>query len=252
MVEAGGVELDELHVGYPTAGAPAHGDPVPGGTVGVGGKQVGLGRSAGSQRGEAAAYGHDAVGLDVEHVGPEAGITRFAQAPCGDQVDGVVMFQYPHVGPCADRAHQGVGERPPGLVGGVGDSSAAVSSLAGQMQPGRVVALVGEGHVQRFEPLDLGRSRLGDVLHHLPVGQAGPGTDGVLDVLGDVLGAAERSGDAALGPRGAAADQFALGDHHHVEVLRQAQGHGQPCRSGTNDQDVGLAGGRGVGDRSHA
>ena len=49
MIQAGGVELVELHVGDPTAGTPGHCDAVAAGTVGVAGIEVGLARAAGGQ-----------------------------------------------------------------------------------------------------------------------------------------------------------------------------------------------------------
>ncbi len=42
MVQAGGVELVEFHVGHPAAGPPGHGNAITGGSVGVGGVTVGL------------------------------------------------------------------------------------------------------------------------------------------------------------------------------------------------------------------
>ena len=55
VVQAGRVELDELHVGDPAAGAPGHGDAVAGRGVGIGRVQVDLAGAAGGQHGVAGA-----------------------------------------------------------------------------------------------------------------------------------------------------------------------------------------------------
>ena len=59
VVEAGGVELDEFHVGDPAAGAPAHGDAVTGRDVGIGGVEIDLARAARGQ--------HDMLGGNGDH-----------------------------------------------------------------------------------------------------------------------------------------------------------------------------------------
>ena len=57
VVQAGRVELDELHVGHPASGAPAHGDAVAGRDVGIGGVEIDLAGAAGGQHGMAGAEG---------------------------------------------------------------------------------------------------------------------------------------------------------------------------------------------------
>ena len=61
VVQAGGVELVELHVGDPAAGAPGHGDAVAGGAVRVAGVQVDLAGAAGGQHHGAGAEHLDAA-----------------------------------------------------------------------------------------------------------------------------------------------------------------------------------------------
>ena len=50
MIEAGGMELDELHVGDRRAGALGHGHAVAGGDVRIGGVEIDLAAAAGGQQ----------------------------------------------------------------------------------------------------------------------------------------------------------------------------------------------------------
>ena len=50
VVQAGGVKLDEFHVGDPATGAPAHGDAVARRDVGIGGVEINLACAARGQR----------------------------------------------------------------------------------------------------------------------------------------------------------------------------------------------------------
>ena len=60
VVQAGRVELDELHVRDAAAGAPRHRDAVAGGGVGIGGVEVDLAGAAGGQ--------HGVIGGDSPHL----------------------------------------------------------------------------------------------------------------------------------------------------------------------------------------
>jgi hypothetical protein len=67
VVQAGGVELDELHVPHPAARAPGHRDAVAGGDVGVGGVQVHLAGAAGGE--------HRVARGEGEHASPSMSST---------------------------------------------------------------------------------------------------------------------------------------------------------------------------------
>ena len=68
MVQAGGVELVELEVGHPAAGAPGHGDTVAAGAIRVAGIQVGLAGAAGGEH-NGPAWNVDPVTVAIEDVG---------------------------------------------------------------------------------------------------------------------------------------------------------------------------------------
>ena len=74
VIEAGRMELDELHVGDAAAGAPGHGDAVAGRGVGIGGVEVDLAGAAGGEHGMAGAEGDHPVAVAVEHIGAEAAV----------------------------------------------------------------------------------------------------------------------------------------------------------------------------------
>ena len=78
VVQAGRVELVELQVADPAAGAPGHGDAVAGVAVGIAGIKVDLARATGGQHGEAGTEGIDFAAFPIQHVGAQAALARQA------------------------------------------------------------------------------------------------------------------------------------------------------------------------------
>src|SRR5438094_368666 len=76
VIEAGRVELEELHVGDRRAGAVGHGDAVAGGDVGVGGVEVDLARAARAEEGRARGEALDLARRAVDDVGAPADRAR--------------------------------------------------------------------------------------------------------------------------------------------------------------------------------
>ena len=134
VVQAGGVELDELHVGHRAAGAPAHGDAVAGGGVGVGRVEVDLAGAAGGEDRRARPEGLHLARLDVEDVGAVAAVVAQAELPAGDEVDGDVPLEDVDVGMPLHLLHEGALHGVAGGVGGVHDAPVAVAALAVQVQ----------------------------------------------------------------------------------------------------------------------
>ncbi len=184
MVEGGGVELHEFHVGDGRAGAVGHGDAVAGGDVGIAGVEVDLAGTAGRQHGDRRPKGVDLAGLAVEHIDAEAAVGLDA-APgdlgFGDQIDGDMVFVDGDVRVGLDGLHQGPFDLLAGLVLGVVDAALAVAAF-----PGQVVGLVlfaGEVDAPVDQVFD-GRRAVFD--HHaddLFVGKPGAGFHGVPDML---------------------------------------------------------------------
>ncbi len=88
------MELVELHVGHPAAGAPGHGDAVAGGAVRVAGVEIGLAGAARGQHHEAGAEQLHLLGVMVEDVGAHAPVPRQEQLAVGDQVHGHPVLEY--------------------------------------------------------------------------------------------------------------------------------------------------------------
>ena len=63
VVEAGGVELDELHVRDGGSGTPGHGESVPGRGIGIGGIKVSFPTTTGGQYNAVGAVDFDFTGL---------------------------------------------------------------------------------------------------------------------------------------------------------------------------------------------
>ena len=221
VIEAGRVELHELHVRHPAAGTPGHGDAVTGRHIGVAGIEIDLVGPAGGQHHEAGQKGlHPARG-QVQDIGAEAAMRAgLADVPRGDQVHGDMLlmeadpwaFAYPRL--------QGDGNGRPGGVCGMDDPPMAVSTLLREVIAfgggrGRVA---GEGHPLVEQPADILRAMFDHRPDHLRIAQTGPGRQGILDMgFQRVLGV-EYGGDPPLGVAGAAFAQVPLGDHGHREV----------------------------------
>ena len=93
VVEAGGVELDELHVRERGAGAIGHRHPVARGDVGVARVEVDLARAAGGEQRHARLERHD-LALRIEHVGADrARCTGPAELLRGEQIDTAVVLE---------------------------------------------------------------------------------------------------------------------------------------------------------------
>jgi hypothetical protein len=139
VVQAGRVELDELHVRHPAAGAPGHRHAVAGGRVGIGGVEIDLAGAAGGQRRVAGAEGQHAVAGDVQHIGAEAAVARQAELGGRDQVDRDVAFQNRDVGMVPDLFGQGLLHGSTGRIGGMDDAALAVAAFPRQVEAQRRV-----------------------------------------------------------------------------------------------------------------
>ncbi len=130
MEEAGGVELDEFHVGDGYAGTPSHGHAVAGGDFRVGGVLVDAAAASGGEDDAIGAESFDVSGVLIERVESEApvflGVAEFAG---GDEVDGVIAFEENNVFFGAGGGEQVSGNFQTGLVALVQDASAGVAAL---------------------------------------------------------------------------------------------------------------------------
>ena len=219
MVEAGGMELDEFHVGDLGSGPPGHGHPVPGGDVGVGGVEVDLAAAPGGQRHLPGGEGARPAAAGVERVHAQAAVgTVAAQGACGDQVDRQVVLVDVDGGIAGHGPQQDALQLPAGDIPGVEDAPAGVPPLPAQVPPAPLPAgagLLAELHPQIHQPPDLGWASGQDGLHHLAVAEPHPGPAGVLDVPADRVVLPGYRGDPPLGVVGAGLGPVLLGEDGH-------------------------------------
>ncbi len=238
-VDAGRVELHELHVLQRQAGAQHHGVAVAGAGVGRGGREVGAAVTAGGQHHHLGAELVQLAGVELKRGDARAG------AVLHDQIEGEVFDEELHL--AADRlAVQGVQDGVTGAVGGgAGALHRAFAEVAGHAAEGALIdlALVGaaEGHAPVFQLIN-GLRRVADqVFDGVLVAQPVRPLDGVVHVpLPGVLAhVAERGGDAALGRHGVRAGREDLGDASDLQaLLGGAEGGAQAGAPGADDDDV--------------
>ena len=245
VVQAGGVELVELQVRHPAAGAPGHGDPVAAGTVRVAGIEVDLGRPAGGQRGEAGAKGVDLAAGTVEHIGPQAALAGLAQAPFGDQVDRHALFQKLDVRALAGLLQQRGENRRASGVGRVDDAPVAVAALAGQVELEAAfidagLFVTGKRHALVDQPLDRLATVLDRIAHRVFMTQPAAGIERILHVGLYRVGVVEHGGNTALCPEGRAVGQLAFAQYGDAQVRRQVQGQAQAGGTAADHQNVML------------
>ena len=140
--QAGGVELVELQVRHPAAGAPRHGDTVTRTHVRVGGVLIHLGGTAGGQRHEAGADHFDLLGVAVPDVGAQHLVARQVQLAGGDKVDRVEALHQLDVGVGAHLIDQGELHRLAGGIGRVEDAAMAVAPFTGQVIVGLALGVL--------------------------------------------------------------------------------------------------------------
>ena len=230
VVEGGGVELDELQVGYGHAGPQGHGHPVAGGLRRVGGDGVELAEAArGQQRVPGPDLPHHARRVDGHHAP--------APPPLDDQVEGEPLLHHRRGGGL-DRLHQ----RPLDLHAGGGpagvhDPRHRVATLPGQGQ--LAVGVPVEHRPEGDQVLDPRRPLVDEHPHRIGVAQAGAGGQGVGPVqVGGVGVAAEHRGHAALGPTGGRLVEVALGEHADPQAGIAVGGDGGRLHRGRKPGDA--------------
>ncbi len=245
VIQAGRVELDELHVGHPAAGAPGHGDAVAGRGVRVGGVEVDLAGAAGGEHGVAGGEGLDLARALVQRVDAEELPLLAAGAPAGDEIDGDVLLEGVMLG-WAARGRAGWSAphrrwRPPR-----GPHGAGVAAFARQMQTAGRLRVGGEGDAVLRQPGD----HLARLADHQPgdrlVAEAGAGDQGVVHVRLERVAAVDRRCDPALRPVAGALGHLALGDNGDAALVGKLERGGERGEAAAEDEDVvsmhGVAG----------
>jgi hypothetical protein len=252
MIEAGGVELDELQVGHGGTGPVAHGNAVAGGDVRVAGVQIDLSGTAGGQQGDAGAKGQDPGRLAIQHIGAAAVIlvgggdqAAFDARGERDQVDGHVVFEKADIPVLPGPLQEHPLHFTAGHIVGVDDAVARVPALPAQIKGGaavfpRTVALRVEADADRHQLPD----SLGAADHHLAdhvrIAQAVAGIQGILNVQVEGVLLIEDGGDAPLGEVGVAVHRLFFGDDGHGSVVGHLEGDHQAGDAAADDEKISL------------
>ncbi len=245
VIQAGRVELDELHVRHPAAGAPGHRHAVAGSGVGVGGVEVNLAGAARRQHRLAGAQGQHAIADDVQHVGAQASIARQPEFCGGDQVDRDVAFEHGDVGMVAYLLGQGLLYRSSRRVGRMDDAALPVAAFARQVETQRGIIRC-EWHAAPDQPLYRLAPVLDDETGRHRIAQARAGRRGIADMGIYGVGRVEDRGDAALCPGRRRIGQHFLGDQCHSQAVGQAQGQRLAGQAAADDEDVEMLDGGGI------
>ena len=239
-IDAGRVELHELHVLQREPGAQHHGVAVAGADMRGGAGEIGAAIAAGGEdhlvRAEAV---QRAVGHRQRHDAAAAALVVH------DQVDGEIFDE--ELGGVAERlAIHGVQHGVAGAVGrGAGAQSVALAELGGHAAEGALqdLAVVGarEGHAPMLELVDGLRRVAAEIFDGVLVAEPVRALDRVVHVPAPVVGAhiAERRGDAALGGDRVRAGGEHLGDAGGAQARLAAADHGaQACAAGADHHDI--------------
>ena len=239
VVQAGRVELDELHVADAAAGTPCHRDAVAGGGVGVAGVAVDLADAAGGQHHRGGGQRLDARSIDVERIDAVAARRLVApQMTRRDQVDRHPALAQRDVRVLARLCQQRVVDRLAGGVGRVGDAPHRVAAFARQVQAR--AALRGRARTARpGSPANRRPAALRSAMKRAVCSSTrpAPASRVSLHMDLDAVVLAQHADDAALRPGRGAFVEAALGEHDYRHAVGQVQRDGEAGKAGPDDDD---------------
>ena len=246
VVQAGGVELEELHVGERGACPVRHRHPVSRRDVGIAGVQVDLARPSGGEESGARSEALHVSILDIEHVGAESAIrARQPRAAGRQQIDGAVVFQQGDVRMRAGPGQKRALDLPSRGIPVVEDPANRVTALAPERElrraRRRVATLPIELDAQLSQGLDRGGAAFHDEADHLLAAEAGAGRQGVLGMGLERILVGDHRRDAPLREVGRRLDGLLLGHHRHSAVLCDAQRVEETGDTAAQHEKIGIA-----------
>ena len=237
MVQAGGVELVELHVRHPTAGTPRHGDAVAGGAVGIAGVEIDLARAAGGERHARRLEHLHPARVAVEDIGAEGAIAVAAEARCGDHVDGDAAGEDADAGMPAGVLDQRGGDGAARVVGHVQHAATGVAAFAGEVW---VSFFAVEGETLSDDAVDGAGAAPHHLLDHRLVAQSAAGGDRVRNVGGEAVVAIGDRGHAPLSAIRGASAHFVFRKHRDFGAVGKVQRKGKAGGAAADDQNIAL------------
>jgi hypothetical protein len=240
VVEAGRVELDELHVHDGGPRPVGHGDAVSRRDLRVAGVDVDLAAAPGGQQGQRRANPPDLAALLVEQVGTDhPGRPGPRQLLGGHQVHGQDVSEDLDPGVVLAAGHQHPLDLLAGEVGRVEHTTVGVATL-----PAQVEARPGAARIEVDSQLEEALDRVGPALHHEShhplVTEPRSGPQGVLHVGLEGVAGVHHCGDAPLGVVGGGLGGALLGDDDDAPHLGRAQGEAQAGDPTAENQEVAV------------
>ena len=239
-VDAGRVELDELHVLQRQAGAQHHGVAVAGAGMGRGAGEIGAAVAAGRQNHLMGAEPVQGAVFQGQRDDAAAG------AVLHDQVDGEILDEELGRMPerlAVERVQDGMAGAVRRRAGALG--LAALAEMGGHAAEGALIdlALLGaaERHAEMLQLVDRFGRLAAEIFDRVLVAEPVGALDRVVHVPAPVVLAhiAERGGDTALGRDRVAAGRENLGDAGGLEAgLAAAERGAQTGAAGADDDDV--------------
>ena len=229
MEKAGGMKLNELHVGDHGPGPPGHGHPVAGRHIRVGGIKINLAASSGGQHDGVAAKRLDLTGGFVENVNPHTAILHGVTQLAGCQkIHRHVVFQHGDSRMVGDAVHQGALDFESGRVLKMQHPPFGVAAFFPQIEfalPILAVPLV-KVHAQFHQARDAFGSLGDDRADGLLVTEPRSRHQRVADVKIKGILLADHASHPALGPRGIRIHRAAFCHQGHGSLLRRLEGVG--------------------------
>ena len=251
MIETGGMELDELHVGNGGPGPVSHGNAIAGGDIGVAGVEVDLTRATGGEQGDAGREGFDLAAVTLQHVGAAAGglmgggdHATFEPGRLNNQVNGDMVLAKGDAGMVADPLDQYPFDLAAGHVQGMDDAVLRMTALATEIEIGTTAVptlfsfIKTDPEIEQF--LDALRPVLDNHCHHLAIAETITRGQGVLDMQVKAVAAAKHRGNAPLREVGVAVHRLLLGNQGHRAKFGGLEGKHQTGHATADHQKIAV------------
>jgi hypothetical protein len=242
MVQAGRMELDELHVRERGARAIGHRHPVAGRDVGIARVEIHLAGAARREQRHARLERHHGS-LGVEHIGADHALRSGpAELARGEQVDAAVILEQRDVRMRARARQQHALDLATGGVAVMEDAAVRVAALAAEIECrlARCRRLAGDVEVsaELEQRVDHRRAAFDHALDHRGPAQTVARHQRVLDVGRERVVGVLDGGDPALGPVGRGVGRPLLGHDRDRPELGHAQGVEQTRNSASEYEDI--------------
>ena len=228
VVQAGGVELDELEVGDGGAGAKSHREAVAGRDVGVRRIEIHLAAAARCQKHVRGGKCVNIAAPFLEHIHPKAAVWPIApDLSGGDEIDRDMVFKYLNVRLGGHRREQGPLDFAARDILRVQDAPLGMAAFFAQVKfaPARLRHLpLGKTPPQLDQFSDARRALLDDGAHHVLFAESRPRFQRIAHVHLERILLARHRGDAALGIIGVRFSAVLFRDDGDAPVRRHLQG----------------------------